>query len=71
MVKLRLPNSHLLCYLVLVECNSTATALHDDCRVEAAEDACLVVFSRVELCSDGIIWVCELSIAGRAHANAI
>jgi len=62
---------HLLCNLILVERQSTCTALHDDGRTQAAEDACLVVFGRVELCSDSIIGIRELGIACRTHPDAV
>lgn len=62
---------HLLRNLILVERQSTSTALHDDRRAQAAENACLVVFGRIELCSDSIIGVRELGIACGTYTDAV
>lgn len=56
--------------LVRPEAQGAASTLHDDVWTEAAEDAGLVVLTGVEIGNDGIVWVVELGVAGRAGGTS-
>lgn len=61
---------YILDCLIGPEIESSAGAFHDDAGVEATQDACLVVFSRTEICNDGIVGVGELGAACRASISS-
>jgi len=61
---------HLLRRLVAVERQPAAGALHDDAWAEAAQDARLVVFCRVQLGDDGIVRICQVRLARRTDTRA-
>lgn len=62
----RVTQLHLLGRLVAPECQSSSSTLNDGARVEAAQNACLVVFGRVELGCYDIVRIREGGLAGRA-----
>lgn len=57
---------HLLSRLVAPKCQSSSSTLDDDARAEAAENARLVVLSRIQLSCYDIVGIREGGLAGWA-----
>ena len=57
---------HLLRSLICPKAQRPSSTLHYDVRAQAAENTGLVVFGRVQIRNDDIIWIGEVHIAGRA-----
>ena len=59
-------DKHLLRSLICPKAQCPPSTLHYDVRAQAAENTGLVVFGRVQIRNDDIIWIGEVHIAGRA-----
>jgi hypothetical protein len=60
---------HLLRSLICPKAQRPSSTLHYDVRAQAAENTGLVVFGRVQIRNDHIIWIGEVHIAGRADGS--
>jgi hypothetical protein len=62
-------DKHLLRSLICPKAQCPSSTLHYDVRAQAAENTGLVVFGRVQIRNDHIIWIGEVHIAGRADGS--
>lgn len=62
---------HLLGRLICPEVKSSPCAFHDSVRTQPAQNASLVVISRLQISKNDIVSIEEWLVAGRAHLMAV